>query len=112
VRNPARILLEVNASGEASKYGFVPSEVATAVAAITRLPNLDLAGLMTMAPQVADIQDTRPVFRTLRELAVANGLIELSMGMTEDFEVAVEEGATMVRIGRALFGHSGEAPSK
>src|SRR5436853_6271251 len=100
VRHPARILLEVNVSGEASKYGFAPSEVANAVTAITRLPNLDLAGLMTMAPQVADIEDTRPVFRTLRQLAVANGLTELSMGMTEDFEVAVEEGATMVRIGR------------
>jgi len=111
-QHPARILLEVNASGEASKYGFAPSEVANAVTAITRLPNLDLAGLMTMAPQVADIEDTRPVFRTLRQLAVANGLTELSMGMTEDFGVAVEEGATMVRIGRALFGHSGEAPSK
>ena len=108
----ARILLEVNVAGEASKYGFMPSEVAESVTAISRLPNLELAGLMTMAPQVADVQDTRPVFRTLRELANANGLTELSMGMTEDFEVAVEEGATMVRIGRALFGHSGEAPSK
>jgi pyridoxal phosphate enzyme (YggS family) len=110
--HPARILLEVNVSGEPSKYGLTTSEVANAVTAITRLPNLDLAGLMTMAPQVADIEDTRPVFRTLRELAIANGLTELSMGMTEDFEVAVEEGATMVRIGRALFGQSGEAPSK
>jgi pyridoxal phosphate enzyme (YggS family) len=110
--HPARILLEVNVAGDASKYGFAPSEVAEAVTTIARLPNLDLAGLMTMAPQVADTEDTRPVFRTLRELAVANGLPELSMGMTEDFEVAVEEGATMVRIGRALFGQSGEAPSK
>jgi len=102
--HPALILLEVNASGEASKYGFAPSEVADAVAAIGRLANIDLAGLMTMAPQVDNAEDTRPVFRTLRELAVANGLTELSMGMTEDFEVAVEEGATMVRLGRAIFG--------
>src|SRR4051794_34320640 len=107
--HPARILLEVNVAGEASKYGFAPSEVANTVAAIARLPNLDLAGLMTMAPQLADVEDTRPVFRTLKELAEANGLSELSMGMTEDFEVAVEEGATMVRIGRALFGDRGEA---
>ena len=102
--HPARILLEVNVAGEASKYGFAPSEVAGAVATIGRLPNLDLAGLMTMAPQVQDPEETRPVFRTLRELAAANGLHELSMGMTEDFEVAVEEGATMVRLGRAVFG--------
>jgi pyridoxal phosphate enzyme (YggS family) len=102
--HPARILLEVNASGEASKYGFAPSDVAAAIATIRRLPNIDLAGLMTMAPQVDNAEDTRPVFRTLRELAVVNGLTELSMGMTEDFEVAVEEGATMVRLGRAIFG--------
>jgi pyridoxal phosphate enzyme (YggS family) len=101
---PAHILLEVNASGEASKYGFAPGEIADVVATIGRLPNIELLGLMTMAPQVADPEDTRPVFRTLRELAVANGLEELSMGMTEDFEVAVEEGATMVRLGRAVFG--------
>ena len=102
--HPARILLEVNASGEASKYGFGPSDVSQAVASIRRLPNIDLSGLMTMAPQVEDAEDTRPVFRILRELALANGLTELSMGMSEDFEVAVEEGATMVRLGRAIFG--------
>ena len=107
--HPARILLEVNASGEASKFGFAASEVNVAVAAIRRLPNIELAGLMTMAPQVEDAEDTRPVFRTLRELAAANGLQELSMGMTEDFEVAVEEGATMVRLGRAIFGTLAES---
>jgi pyridoxal phosphate enzyme (YggS family) len=100
---PARILLEVNVSGEESKHGFAPDEIATAVAEIRALPNVDLAGLMTMAPEVDDPEETRPVFRTLRQLAEANGLTELSMGMTNDFEVAVEEGATMVRIGRALF---------
>jgi pyridoxal phosphate enzyme (YggS family) len=100
---PVRILLEVNVSGEASKHGFAPSEVAGAVAEIASLPNVELAGLMTMAPEVADAEETRPVFRALRQLAEANGLKELSMGMTNDFEVAVEEGATMVRIGRALF---------
>jgi len=100
---PVRILLEVNVAGEASKRGFEPGEVAGAVAQIAALPNIDLMGLMTMAPEVKDAEETRPVFRALRQLAEANGLAELSMGMTNDFEVAVEEGATMVRIGRALF---------
>jgi hypothetical protein len=100
---PARILLEVNVSGEASKHGFAPGEVGPAVAEILTLPNIDLAGLMTMAPEVSDPEETRPVFRALRQLAEANGLKELSMGMTNDFEVAVAEGATIVRIGRALF---------
>jgi pyridoxal phosphate enzyme (YggS family) len=100
---PVRILLEVNVAGEAAKHGFEPGEVADAVAQIAALPNTDLMGLMTMAPEVKDAEETRPVFRRLRQLAEANGLAELSMGMTNDFEVAVEEGATMVRIGRALF---------
>ena len=100
---PLRILLEVNVAAEASKYGLAPSEVAAVVEAAGALPNIDLVGLMTMAPEVDDAEQTRPVFRTLRQLAEANGLRELSMGMTNDFEVAVEEGATMVRIGRALF---------
>lgn len=100
---PVRVLLEVNVAGEASKHGFAPADVGDAVAQLAALPNIDLAGLMTMAPEVRDAEETRPVFRALRELAEANGLAELSMGMTNDFEVAVEEGATMVRIGRALF---------
>jgi hypothetical protein len=100
---PVRILLEVNVSGEASKHGLAPADVSAAVVEIAALPNVDLAGLMTMAPEVEDVEQTRPVFRTLRQLAEANSLSELSMGMTNDFEVAVEEGATMVRIGRALF---------
>jgi PLP dependent protein len=100
---PLRVLLEVNVAGEASKYGLTPAEVAAAVSEARGLPNIDLVGLMTMAPEVDDAEAVRPVFRTLRELAEANGLRELSMGMTNDFEVAVEEGATMVRIGRALF---------
>jgi pyridoxal phosphate enzyme (YggS family) len=103
---PIRILLEVNVSGEESKHGLAPSEVAATVEAAGALPNIELMGLMTMAPEVDDPEQTRPVFRTLRELAEANGLHELSMGMTNDFEVAVEEGATIVRIGRALFGGS------
>jgi pyridoxal phosphate enzyme (YggS family) len=99
-----KVLLEVNVAGEASKFGLAPGEVAKTVAAAGALEHLDVAGLMTIAPAVADPEQVRPVFRELRELAAANGLRELSMGMTDDFEVAVEEGATMVRIGRAIFG--------
>lgn len=98
------ILLEVNVAQEASKFGFAPQEVAAAAGAITSLPNLDLRGLMTVAPQTDEPEDVRPVFRELRELRDTVGLRELSMGMTDDFEVAVEEGATIVRVGRAIFG--------
>jgi pyridoxal phosphate enzyme (YggS family) len=101
--HPFRLLLEVNVAGEASKYGFFPADVSDVVATISHLPNVELAGLMTMAPQVDDPEDTRPVFQELRRLAQANGLPELSMGMTDDFEVAIEEGATMIRLGRAIF---------
>ena len=99
-----RVLLEVNVAGEASKYGIEPAAVASTVSAVGRLTNLDLGGLMTVAPVAVDAAATRAVFRQLRELAQANGLDELSMGMTDDFEVAVEEGATLVRVGRAIFG--------
>jgi pyridoxal phosphate enzyme (YggS family) len=101
---PVRILLEVNVAAEASKFGFRPGEVGNAVSRIGRLSNIDLAGLMTVAPAGGSAEAVRPVFRELRQLASANGLQELSMGMSDDFEVAVEEGATMVRIGRAIFG--------
>ncbi len=102
--NPTRILLEVNVAGESSKFGFAPAEVAGAVAAIRALPNLQLDGLMTIAPQVDDPEQVRPYFRELRHMSETHGLKELSMGMTDDFEVAIEEGATMIRVGRALFG--------
>jgi len=103
------ILLEVNVSGEASKYGFLPDELPPAVELITALPGLSLQGLMTMAPIAPDPESVRPVFaglRTLRdELARSFPAPwqHLSMGMTDDFEVAIEEGATIVRIGRAIF---------
>ena len=100
----ARILLEVNVALEPSKYGFRPEEVAGAISTISRLPNIQIDGLMTVAPAVANSEQVRPVFRELRQLAEANGLRELSMGMTNDFEVAIEEGATSVRVGRAIFG--------
>ncbi|NOX56607.1 MAG: YggS family pyridoxal phosphate-dependent enzyme, partial [Planctomycetes bacterium] len=106
-----RVLLEVNVSGEESKYGFSPSELQAEWPRIVKYQNMEIAGLMTMAPYVADPEQTRPVFRELRELRDrlrtsvegAPPLPELSMGMSNDFEVAVEEGATMVRIGSLLF---------
>jgi pyridoxal phosphate enzyme (YggS family) len=98
------VLLQVNVSGEAAKGGFAVSEVESAVERIMQLPNLEVMGLMTIAPLVADIEKARPVFRELREQRDSLGLKHLSMGMTDDFEVAVEEGATMLRIGRAIFG--------
>lgn len=101
---PVDILLEVNVAGETSKYGFAPEHVPEAAERIAALPHLRPRGLMTVAPMATDVEDVRPVFRRLRELRDAAGLVELSMGMSHDFEVAIEEGATMVRIGRAIFG--------
>jgi len=98
------VLLEVNVSGEASKNGFPLAEVEPALEEITGLPKLEVKGLMTIAPLVADAEQVRPVFRKLRSLRDSFGLEHLSMGMTDDFEVAVEEGATLVRIDRAIFG--------
>jgi len=102
-------LLEVNVSGEESKFGLAPDGVEPLLAAIRRsFDRLRVTGLMTMAPLVSDPEATRPFFRQLRQLRdrlLAQGydLPQLSMGMTNDFEVAVEEGATMVRIGTAIF---------
>jgi PLP dependent protein len=101
---PVSILLEVNVAAEPSKFGFAPEEVTPAYERIVALPNLDVRGLMTVAPQADDPERVRPVFRRLRDLAASLGLPELSMGMSGDYPVAVEEGATMVRIGSALFG--------
>lgn len=105
------VLLEVNVSGEATKAGFAPADVDGAVRAVNLLPRLQLRGLMTMAPIVTDPEAARPVFRGLRELRDRLSaawpqarLDDLSMGMTDDFEVAIEEGATLVRVGRAIFG--------
>jgi len=98
------VLLQVNVSGEATKSGFSTSEIDKAFQDIKRLSNLKVVGLMTIAPLVADPEEVRPVFKKLRELRDSLGLEHLSMGMTDDFEVAIEEGATIVRIGRAIFG--------
>jgi pyridoxal phosphate enzyme (YggS family) len=101
---PLRVLLEVNVSGEATKGGFSVGETEAAVKEIKELPHLKVLGLMTVVPFVSDPEEVRPMFRKLRELRDSYGLEHLSMGMTDDFEVAVEEGATMLRIGRAIFG--------
>ncbi len=106
---PLTVLLEVNVAQEASKFGFAPDDVPDSLDAIRRLPNIDVRGLMTVAPQTDDPETVRPVFGRLRELRDQLGLRVLSMGMTDDFEVAVEEGATIVRIGRAIFGERTEA---
>ena len=94
-----RVLVEVNVAGEASKAGIAPDELA---AFIARCP-VDVAGLMVMPPAASRPEDSRPHFARARELAAAHGLRELSMGTSQDFEVAVEEGATVVRIGSILF---------
>jgi pyridoxal phosphate enzyme (YggS family) len=108
------ILLEVNVAGEVSKSGFSPDEVLAAAPQILTLPHLQVEGLMTVAPIAERAEDVRPIFARLRELrdqlrsaspsALDGGWAELSMGMSDDFEVAIEEGATLVRLGRVLFG--------
>lgn len=98
------ILLQVNISKEASKSGFLPAEVSRAAEQIACFPYLEIKGLMTIAPLTNNPEGVRPVFRQLRLLRDSLGMEHLSMGMTDDFEVAIEEGATMVRIGRSIFG--------
>ena len=97
------ILVEVNVSGEASKHGFAPSELPDALRQIYAFERLRLTGLMTMAPFDAPEPVIRDCFRRLNALAEEHSLPERSMGMTDDYEIAIEEGATQVRIGRALF---------
>jgi PLP dependent protein len=101
------VLLEVNVGGEQTKSGFSASEIEAAFKAISLLPNLEIKGLMTVAPPADEAEKIRGYFRRLRELRDSFGLEHLSMGMSDDFETAVEEGATMIRIGRALFGERG-----
>lgn len=97
------ILVEVNVSGEVTKHGVPPEAVDPLLAVVRTLPHLQAKGLMTMAPIVEDPEQARPHFARLRELGAKFQLPELSMGMSQDFEVAVEEGATMVRVGTAIF---------
>lgn len=105
----AEVLIQVNTSGEESKFGLEPDQLPGFLKKVNIFDRINIRGLMTMAPFVKDPENTRPYFRKLRQLRDENitsglELPELSMGMTNDFIVAVEEGATMVRIGSALFG--------
>lgn len=105
-------LVEVNTTGETSKYGVAPDQVLPFVRSLEEFKGIRLCGLMTIGPFLPDPEGSRPMFRLLRELRETLGRhrqqnldpIHLSMGMTGDFEVAVEEGATLLRIGTALFG--------
>jgi pyridoxal phosphate enzyme (YggS family) len=104
------VLLEVNVAGEAAKFGYRPEQLLAELRELNAFPRLEIQGLMTLAPWTPDPEKVRPVFRRLRELKaeceqrLGAPLAHLSMGMSGDFEVAIEEGATLVRIGTALFG--------
>jgi PLP dependent protein len=97
-------LLQVNVASEASKGGFAPDAVSEALDTIGTLSHVRVRGLMAIPPEVERAEDSRPWFRRLREMADKHGLRDRSMGMSGDFEVAIEEGATMVRVGTAIFG--------
>lgn len=105
-----KVLLEINVSGEASKFGLKPEEAPAVLEAANRLSRIEVRGLMTMPPWTADVEQARPHFRRLRELrdgweqSLGLRLPELSMGMSHDFEVAIGEGATIIRVGTAIFG--------
>ena len=109
------VLLEVNLAGEASKFGYKPEQLLAELKEINFLPRIEIQGLMTVPPWSPDAENSRPHFCRLRELKqnceqmLGAPLPHLSMGMSGDFEVAIEEGATMVRIGTALFGPRAKA---
>lgn len=106
------VLIEVNVAQEDSKFGLTTEETEKLVRQIAALPNIFIKGLMTIAPYTEDPEDNRPIFRTLKQLSVDIegknidnvSMSILSMGMTGDYEVAIEEGATMVRVGTGIFG--------
>lgn len=100
----AEVLVQVNLAGEATKGGFAPGELKSALEVLAGLPGVRVRGLMTIPPLVERAEASREWFRRLRDLRDEAGLPHLSMGMSDDFEVAVEEGATMVRVGTAIFG--------
>jgi len=97
------VLVEVNVSGEATKFGLTAEGLPELLHQVKDLANIRVTGLMTVTPLTEDPESSRPFFRTLRELRDKYALKELSMGMSQDYAVAVEEGATMVRVGRAIF---------
>jgi pyridoxal phosphate enzyme (YggS family) len=101
---PLDVMLEVKLSPEEAKAGAEPAALPDLIRGVRACPNLRLLGLMTMPPWSDDPEASRPYFRKLRELAEQHGLSQLSMGMSHDLEAAIEEGATCVRVGTALFG--------
>ncbi len=101
---PLDVMLEVKLSPEEAKAGVSPDDLPRLIEAVAACPNLRLRGLMTMPPWSDEAEPSRPYFQRLRALAEQNRLTGLSMGMSHDFETAIEEGATLVRIGTALFG--------
>jgi len=101
---PIEVMLEVKLSEEQAKSGAAPAEIPALIEAVAACPNLRVTGLMTMPPWSDDAEASRPYFRRLRETGERNGLRRLSMGMSHDLEVAIQEGATIVRVGTALFG--------
>ena len=103
-RKPLDVMLEVKLAPEEGKSGAAPEELPELLAAVRSCSNLRLLGLMTMPPWSEDAETSRPYFRRLRELAQEHGLHHLSMGMSNDLEVAIEEGATWIRVGTAIFG--------
>lgn len=111
----ARVYLEVNVGDEDSKHGFAHEDLRAEWATVRALPNLEILGLMCIPPFTDDVEDSRPFFRQLRDLRdeltadSPGSLPKLSMGMSHDFEVAIEEGSTLVRVGSAIFG--GRAPN-
>lgn len=100
------VLIQVNVGGEEQKSGIEEGAAESLAASMARLDGLNLTGLMTIPP-IADEDQTRSYFRRMRELRDRMGLSQLSMGMTDDFEIAIEEGSTMIRVGRAIFGERG-----
>lgn len=102
--DPLPCYLEVNVSGESQKAGVAPDDVGALLEQVRPLPGIEVVGLMCMPPFSLDPEDSRPFYRRLRELGRLLELSGLSMGMTGDFEVAVQEGATVVRVGTAIFG--------
>ncbi len=113
------VLVEVHSTDEATKFGVPPARTVDLVKAVSRFPRVNVVGLMTMGPFSEDPNDSRPAFRRLVELGrdiTSEGIDRVavrhfSMGMTHDFEVAIEEGATIVRIGTAIFGERRKAPN-
>ena len=103
-----RCYLEVNLAAETSKRGIAPGAIAGLLESVRNLSDIEIVGLMCLPPFAAQAEASRRFFRHLRELAATHQLLELSMGTTSDFEVAIEEGATAVRVGTAIFGERPE----